>query len=281
MSNPLLFILIHKVLLWLILTQMLLPSLKRCCLLSNFAFFWYCQVLPRQTCGLFTHTIFYNEYPGGSKELDKSIRGGELFLTVLLNPVSLSERGICAQLCSLCAWYGKGLDLVGDSVSPQHSVGISTILLRGCEMEGQGSTCWLMVLCFTHCQGSISVECVGRCSLSRQKAARVTHWPWATAQGWYLGCSLFLNHRWDVPWLLLFHPHLLPAGFSPGLLMSFVHNNRFCWAFIMKSSPLSFSMETLEMISVLFLWCSCYTSALLWDTGLTGISFSFNTWQFC
>ncbi|MGH0126436.1 UNVERIFIED_CONTAM: hypothetical protein FKN15_028591 [Acipenser sinensis] len=46
------------------------------------------QVLPRQTCGLFTHTIFYNEYPGGSRELDKSIRGGELFLTVLLNPVS-------------------------------------------------------------------------------------------------------------------------------------------------------------------------------------------------
>ncbi|RXM35786.1 Bifunctional heparan sulfate N-deacetylase/N-sulfotransferase 2 [Acipenser ruthenus] len=42
-----------------------------------------------QTCGLFTHTIFYNEYPGGSRELDKSIRGGELFLTVLLNPVSI------------------------------------------------------------------------------------------------------------------------------------------------------------------------------------------------
>uniref|UniRef100_A0A8D3CKH3 [heparan sulfate]-glucosamine N-sulfotransferase n=1 Tax=Scophthalmus maximus TaxID=52904 RepID=A0A8D3CKH3_SCOMX len=47
------------------------------------------RVLPRQTCGLFTHTIFYNEYPGGSKELDKSIRGGELFLTVLLNPISI------------------------------------------------------------------------------------------------------------------------------------------------------------------------------------------------
>lgn len=46
------------------------------------------QVLPRQTCGLFTHTIFYNEYPGGSSELDKIINGGELFLTVLLNPVS-------------------------------------------------------------------------------------------------------------------------------------------------------------------------------------------------
>ncbi|KAM9476376.1 bifunctional heparan sulfate N-deacetylase/N-sulfotransferase 2 isoform 1-T12 [Clarias gariepinus] len=47
------------------------------------------EVLPRQTCGLFTHTIFYNEYPGGSRELDKSIRGGELFLTVLLNPISI------------------------------------------------------------------------------------------------------------------------------------------------------------------------------------------------
>lgn len=52
---------------------------------------WLIQVLPRQTCGLFTHTIFYNEYPGGSKELDKSIRGGELFLTVLLNPVSVKN----------------------------------------------------------------------------------------------------------------------------------------------------------------------------------------------
>ncbi|KAG5853388.1 hypothetical protein ANANG_G00072760 [Anguilla anguilla] len=47
------------------------------------------SVLPRQTCGLFTHTIFYKEYPGGPKELDKLINGGELFLTVLLNPISV------------------------------------------------------------------------------------------------------------------------------------------------------------------------------------------------
>ncbi|XP_063776282.1 bifunctional heparan sulfate N-deacetylase/N-sulfotransferase 4-like isoform X1 [Pseudophryne corroboree] len=47
------------------------------------------MVLPRQTCGLFTHTMFYKEYPGGPSELDKSIRGGELFLTVLLNPISI------------------------------------------------------------------------------------------------------------------------------------------------------------------------------------------------
>ncbi|XP_060946926.1 bifunctional heparan sulfate N-deacetylase/N-sulfotransferase 4 isoform X1 [Limanda limanda] len=47
------------------------------------------MVLPRQTCGLFTHTIYYKEYPGGPKELDKSIHGGELFLTLLLNPISI------------------------------------------------------------------------------------------------------------------------------------------------------------------------------------------------
>ncbi|XP_006917845.1 bifunctional heparan sulfate N-deacetylase/N-sulfotransferase 3 [Pteropus alecto] len=47
------------------------------------------MVLPRQTCGLFTHTIFYKEYPGGPKELDSSIQGGELFFTVVLNPISI------------------------------------------------------------------------------------------------------------------------------------------------------------------------------------------------
>lgn len=55
------------------------------------------QVLPRQTCGLFTHTIFYNEYPGSPKELDKLINGGELFLTVLLNPVSYLACSFCYQ----------------------------------------------------------------------------------------------------------------------------------------------------------------------------------------
>ncbi|XP_029434510.1 bifunctional heparan sulfate N-deacetylase/N-sulfotransferase 4-like [Rhinatrema bivittatum] len=47
------------------------------------------MVLPRQTCGLFTHTIFHKEYPGGPQELDNSIQGGELFLTILLNPISI------------------------------------------------------------------------------------------------------------------------------------------------------------------------------------------------
>lgn len=65
------------------------------------------QVLPRQTCGLFTHTIFYNEYPGGSSELDKIINGGELFLTVLLNPVSTAvslpgDRGTPGRAIPWC-----------------------------------------------------------------------------------------------------------------------------------------------------------------------------------
>uniref|UniRef100_A0A8C1F3G0 Bifunctional heparan sulfate N-deacetylase/N-sulfotransferase 1 n=1 Tax=Cyprinus carpio carpio TaxID=630221 RepID=A0A8C1F3G0_CYPCA len=47
------------------------------------------RVLPRQTCGLFTHTIFHKEYPGGPQELERIIDGGELFLTVLLNPISI------------------------------------------------------------------------------------------------------------------------------------------------------------------------------------------------
>ncbi|XP_041446383.1 bifunctional heparan sulfate N-deacetylase/N-sulfotransferase 3 isoform X2 [Xenopus laevis] len=47
------------------------------------------MVLPRQTCGLFTHTIFYKEYPGGPSELDRSIQGGELFFTLVLNPISI------------------------------------------------------------------------------------------------------------------------------------------------------------------------------------------------
>nr|XP_014435981.1 bifunctional heparan sulfate N-deacetylase/N-sulfotransferase 4 isoform X2 [Pelodiscus sinensis] len=50
------------------------------------------MVLPRQTCGLFTHTIFYKEYPGGPQDLDKSIRGGELFLTILLNPNPCDDK---------------------------------------------------------------------------------------------------------------------------------------------------------------------------------------------
>ena len=67
------------------------------------------QVLPRQTCGLFTHTIFYKEYPGGPKELDKSIRGGELFLTVLLNPVSQYATlsvwlSACLSVCLFSLW---------------------------------------------------------------------------------------------------------------------------------------------------------------------------------
>ena len=48
----------------------------------------YVQVLPRQTCGLFPHTVFIDKYPGGRNVLDSSIHGGELFLTIVYNPVS-------------------------------------------------------------------------------------------------------------------------------------------------------------------------------------------------
>lgn len=48
-------------------------------------------VLPRQTCGLFTHTLLLERYPGGRQRLDHSIQGGELFQTIINNPVCTYE----------------------------------------------------------------------------------------------------------------------------------------------------------------------------------------------
>uniref|UniRef100_A0A1B6ENZ1 [heparan sulfate]-glucosamine N-sulfotransferase n=1 Tax=Cuerna arida TaxID=1464854 RepID=A0A1B6ENZ1_9HEMI len=47
------------------------------------------MVLPRQTCGLFTHTILIERYPGGREKLDESIQGGELFQTIVYNPMNI------------------------------------------------------------------------------------------------------------------------------------------------------------------------------------------------
>ena len=47
------------------------------------------QVLPRQTCMLFTHTVLFDKFPGGQQRLDHGIYGGELFQTILFNPVLL------------------------------------------------------------------------------------------------------------------------------------------------------------------------------------------------
>ncbi|KAK3588977.1 hypothetical protein CHS0354_043147 [Potamilus streckersoni] len=47
------------------------------------------MVLPRQTCGLYTHTIYIDEYPGGREHLDDSIKGGELFQSFLYNPINV------------------------------------------------------------------------------------------------------------------------------------------------------------------------------------------------
>ncbi|KAF5297737.1 hypothetical protein FQR65_LT09911 [Abscondita terminalis] len=47
------------------------------------------MVLPRQTCGLFTHTMLIEKYPGGREKLDESIQGGELFQTIVYNPINI------------------------------------------------------------------------------------------------------------------------------------------------------------------------------------------------
>ncbi|RWS12531.1 Bifunctional heparan sulfate N-deacetylase/N-sulfotransferase-like protein [Dinothrombium tinctorium] len=41
------------------------------------------------TCGLYTHTIYIDKYPGGRAKLDNSIMGGELFYSFVFNPISV------------------------------------------------------------------------------------------------------------------------------------------------------------------------------------------------
>ncbi|VDM98539.1 unnamed protein product [Thelazia callipaeda] len=47
------------------------------------------SVLPRQTCGLYTHTQFFHSYPDGFEKLLSNIEGGDLFFTILTNPFSI------------------------------------------------------------------------------------------------------------------------------------------------------------------------------------------------
>lgn len=48
------------------------------------------KVLPRQTCGLYTHTVFLKEFPRGRQWLKDSIHGGQLFQVVVDQPVSIT-----------------------------------------------------------------------------------------------------------------------------------------------------------------------------------------------
>ncbi|XP_046856204.1 bifunctional heparan sulfate N-deacetylase/N-sulfotransferase 2-like [Xenia sp. Carnegie-2017] len=47
------------------------------------------MVLPRQMCGLFTHTLHLHAYPRGKEVLLKSIYGGELFNAIVSNPINI------------------------------------------------------------------------------------------------------------------------------------------------------------------------------------------------
>lgn len=45
------------------------------------------MVLPRQTCGIFTHTMNFTSYPNGIDKLVEMIDGGEIFKTLLFKQV--------------------------------------------------------------------------------------------------------------------------------------------------------------------------------------------------
>eukprot|EP00117_Sycon_ciliatum_P016688 scpid24542/ scgid2276/ Bifunctional heparan sulfate N-deacetylase/N-sulfotransferase; Glucosaminyl N-deacetylase/N-sulfotransferase; Sulfateless; Heparan sulfate N-deacetylase; Heparan sulfate N-sulfotransferase len=47
------------------------------------------RVLPRQTCGLFSHTLTRSTFPGGAERLFSLPNGGELFQTLVDNPISI------------------------------------------------------------------------------------------------------------------------------------------------------------------------------------------------
>ncbi|KAK0426203.1 hypothetical protein QR680_009582 [Steinernema hermaphroditum] len=46
-------------------------------------------VLPRQTCGLYTHTYFFHSYPGGLATLLQTVFGGDLATSILLGKFSI------------------------------------------------------------------------------------------------------------------------------------------------------------------------------------------------
>ena len=62
-------------------------------------------MLPRQTCGLFTKNLHYDEYPGGPGKLEASIQGGELLTTVLTNPISIFMTHMPNYCCDRLAPY--------------------------------------------------------------------------------------------------------------------------------------------------------------------------------
>ena len=45
------------------------------------------KVLPRQSCGLYTTTRNYTNYPNSSHRLEQYLMGGKLFRLILTNPV--------------------------------------------------------------------------------------------------------------------------------------------------------------------------------------------------
>ena len=63
------------------------------------------SVLPRQTCGLFTKNLLYDQYPGGVDKLEQSIQGGELFMTIITNPINIFMTHMPNYCCDRLAPY--------------------------------------------------------------------------------------------------------------------------------------------------------------------------------
>lgn len=179
---------------------------------------------------------------------------------------------------SLCAWYGKGLDLVGGSVSPPWQCGYLQCFAK--EMWNGGPGKYLLVngaLLYTLPREHQYWVCrevrpeqketsQGDMLTMGHSTGGIT---WAALSSWItsemcLGsfCSMHMCCLLASPlvyWWVLF-TIIAFAGLS-------------LW------SVLPFLSVCKHLKWFLFLCCSCYTKAFLWDMGLTEV-FSFNTWPF-
>ena len=63
------------------------------------------MIVPRQTCGIYTHTVFIDSYPNGIGQLDEMIKGGEIFKTILFNRVLIFMTHMTNYASDRLAYY--------------------------------------------------------------------------------------------------------------------------------------------------------------------------------
>ena len=71
-------------------------------------------MLPRQVCDLYTTNVWLDEYLGGMEKFLKNILGGNLFLSILFNPVSYipTENFLLIYMMIIFCIFCRNIDIV-------------------------------------------------------------------------------------------------------------------------------------------------------------------------